>query len=145
MKGMTLIVRNVAGLISSFVMLYGLYVVATGHLAPGGGFAGGVIIMAGVVMLVLAFGGERAKVVLEEKRCHVIDGSGALAFALVALLGLFLGGFFKNFLPVGKVHEFFSGGTILISNVAIGVKVAAGLVGIFLALIVATRQVMPRE
>ncbi len=145
MKGMTLIVRNVAGLISGFVMMYGLYVVATGHLAPGGGFAGGVIIMAGVVMLVLAFGGDRAKALLDEKRCHVIDASGALVFAVVALLGLFLGGFFKNFLPVGKVHEFFSGGTILISNVAIGVKVAAGLVGIFLALIVATRQVMPKE
>ncbi len=49
MKGMTLIVRNTARLVSAFVMLYALYVAATGHMAPGGGFTGGVIIMAGVV------------------------------------------------------------------------------------------------
>ncbi len=145
MKGMTPIVRNVASLISGFVMLYGLYVVSTGHLAPGGGFAGGVIMMAGVVMLMLAFGGDRGRELLAEKRCHMLDGSGALAFALIALFGLFLGGFFKNFLPQGKVHELFSGGTILASNIAIGLKVAAGLVGIFLALVLATRQAMPKE
>ena len=142
---MTLIVRNVAGLISGFVMLYGLYVVSTGHLAPGGGFAGGVIIMAGVVMLILAYGGDRARELMAENRCHVLDGSGALVFALVALFGIWLGGFFVNFLPHGEVHKFLSGGTILLSNLAIGLKVAAGLVGIFLALVLATRQAMPKE
>ena len=145
MKGMTPIVRNVAGLVSGFVMLYGLYVVCTGPLAPGGGFAGGVIMMAGAVMLMLAFGGDRARELMAQNRCHVLDGFGALAFALIALFGIFLGGFFKNFLPQGKVHELFSGGTILVSNIAIGLKVAAGLVGIFLALVLATRQPMPRE
>lgn len=145
MKGMSPIVRNVASLIGGFVMLYGAYVCCTGHLAPGGGFAGGVIIMAGVVMMVLAFGGERAHELMAENRCHVADGSGALAFAVIALIGLLFGTFFKNFLPPGKVHRFFSGGTILVSNIAIGLKVAAGLVGIFLALVLATRKAMPKE
>jgi multisubunit Na+/H+ antiporter MnhB subunit len=145
MKGMTPIVRNIASLLSGFVMLYGLYVVSTGHLAPGGGFAGGVIIMAGVVMLVLAFGGDRARELMAQSRCHVLDGSGALAFAVVALFGLFVGGFFRNFLPRGQVHKFLSGGTILPSNLAIALKVAAGLVGIFLALVLATRHAMPKE
>jgi multisubunit Na+/H+ antiporter MnhB subunit len=145
MKGMTPIVRNVTGLIAGFVMLYGVYVSCTGHLAPGGGFAGGVIIMAGAVMVVLAFGGERANELLAENRCHVLDGSGAFAFALVALLGFFAGGFFVNFLPPGRAHEFLSGGTILASNLAIGLKVAAGLIGIFLALVLATRRSMLEE
>lgn len=87
MKGMTPIVRNVAGLVSGFVMLYGLYVVCTGHLAPGGGFAGGVIMMAGAVMLMLAFGGDRARELMAQNRCHVLDGFGALAFALLRCSG----------------------------------------------------------
>ena len=145
MKGMSPIVRNVASLIGGFVMLYGVYVCCTGHLAPGGGFAGGVIIMAGVVMLILAFGGERARELMAEDRCHVADGAGALAFALIGLTGLLFGAFFTNFLPRGVVHRFFSGGMILPANVAIGLKVAAGLTGIFLALVLATRQAMPKE
>jgi len=144
MKGMTSIVRNIVGLILPFVMIYGMYVVCTGHLAPGGGFAGGVILMGGIVMLVLAFGGDRARQTIGKGQCHVLDGLGALAFVAVAMFGFIAGGFFVNFLPVGKVHDFLSGGTILISNIAIGLKVAAGLLGIFLALVLACRQTMFR-
>jgi len=145
MKGMTIIVQNMARLISSFVMLYGIYVLCTGHLAPGGGFAGGVILMGGVVMLVLAFGTEEARQVAIERRCHTLDGFGALAFALVAVFGFLAGGFFVNFLPKGRVHEFLSGGTILASNIAIGLKVSAGLIGVFLALVLSCRRVMRKR
>ena len=145
MKGMTPIVRNTARLVSAFVMLFGLYVTLTGHLSPGGGFTGGVILMAGGVLLVLSFGGDRANELTARGRCHVFDALGALAFALVALAGLCVGGFFVNWLPLGKEHKLFSGGTILLSNVAIAIKVAAGLVGIFLALVLVRREAMPKE
>ena len=146
MKGMTLIVRNITAIVSPLVMLYGIYVVCTGHLAPGGGFAGGVILMGGIVMLLLAFGGARSKELTAEGRCHVLDGFGALAFALIALFGFSLGGgFFVNFLGKGQLHKLFSGGTILASNLAIALKVAAGLSGIFLALVLACRQAMFKE
>ena len=146
MKGMSPIVQNTAGLLCGFVMLYGVYVTATGHLAPGGGFTGGVIIMGGAVMLILAFGGERARELTAEGRCHVFDGIGALAFAVLGLLGLLsTAGFFYNFLPAGRVHSFLSGGFILPANLAIALKVGAGLIGIFLALVVASRQVMTKE
>ena len=145
MKGMTSVVQNVARLILGFVFLYGLYVVVTGHLSPGGGFAGGVIMMSGIAMAILAFGGDRTRELVAENRCHVADGGGALVFVVVALLGLFGGGFFTNFLSTGSVHKFISGGTILLANLAIGIKVAAGLTGIFLALVLATRKAMPKE
>ena len=145
MKGMSPIVRNISALIAPFVMLYGIYVSCTGHLAPGGGFTGGLILAGGVIMLVLAFGVGRAREAEQEGRCHVLDGAGALAFALIALLGLFGGAFFLNWLPAGKVHNFLSGGIILPSNIAIGLKVGAGLVGIFLALVLASRRIMPKE
>ena len=145
MKGMTSIVRNTSSLVGGFVILFGAYITCTGRLSPGGGFAGGVILMSGVVLMVLAFGGDAARELTAEGRCHVLDGAGAMAFLLVALLGFLAsaGGFFVNFLPKGTVHELFSGGTLLASNIAIGLKVSAGLSGIFLALVVATRRAMP--
>jgi len=145
MKGMTSIVRNTARLVSAFVMLFGLYVTLTGHLSPGGGFTGGVLLMAGGVLLVLSFGLDRISGLTAKGRCHLFDGVGALGFALVALVGLGAGGFFVNWLPLGQQHEFFSGGTILVSNVAIAMKVSAGLAGIFLALVLTGLRAMPKE
>ncbi len=140
MKGMSPIVKNITRLITGFVAIYGIYVVTTGHLAPGGGFAGGVILVAGGVLVILAFGGDRPREFIAEGECHIIEGLGALAFLVVAVLGYIAATvFFENFLPPGKVHKFFSGGTILISNIAIGTKVAAALIGIFLALVLAAR------
>jgi len=146
MKGMTPIVQNVTKLVAGFIAVFSLYVVVTGHLTPGGGFAGGVLFVGGSVLLLLAFGRSKPRELAAEQICHVLEGLGAFGFLLVALLGLCIaGGFFVNFLPPGRVHNFFSGGSIILSNLAIGVKVAAGLTGIFLALVVSSRKVMFRE
>lgn len=136
-SGMTLIVKNVTRLIAAFVAVFGLYIALTGHLGPGGGFAGGVILASAAVLVVLAFGTGFSKKLITEGKCHVWDGLAAMAFIAVALLSYLAfwgGGFFFNFISRGKVGEFASAGTIPISNLAIGVKVAAGLAGAFIAL-----------
>jgi len=147
MKGMTLIVQNVTRLIIGFVILFSLYVTVTGHLTPGGGFAGGVLFMAAAVLIVLAFGRSKSDELASERVCHIMEGLGAFGFLVLALLGFFAvaGGFFVNFLPQGQVHKLFSGGTIPLANLAIGVKVAAGLTGIFMALVLSARKAMYRE
>lgn len=38
MSGMSKIVKTIAASIFPFIMIYGLYVIAHGHLTPGGGF-----------------------------------------------------------------------------------------------------------
>jgi len=52
----------------------------------------------------------------------------------VAVLGFVGGVFFTNFLPLGDVGALLSAGTIPIANIGIGIKVGAGLFGVFLAL-----------
>ncbi|MFW6159009.1 MAG: MnhB domain-containing protein [Planctomycetota bacterium] len=133
-NGMTLIVKNTARLVAGFIAVFGVYVAATGHLSPGGGFPGGVILAAAAVLVVLAFGKEFAARLLREPQCHVWDAGGAAAFLLVALCGYFAGSFFANFLPAGEAHTLQSAGSIPLSNLAILVKVGAGLAGAFLAL-----------
>lgn len=140
-SGMTMIVKNVTRLIAAFVAVFGLYVALTGHLGPGGGFAGGVILASAAVLVVLAFGSGFSKKLITEGKCHVWDGLAAMAFIAVAMLsylGFWGGEFFFNFINekifFGDVHEFASAGTIPLSNLAIGVKVAAGLAGAFIAL-----------
>jgi len=133
--GMTLIVKSTARLITGFIAVFGIYIALTGHISPGGGFAGGVILAAAAVLIVLAFGKEQSSKLINEPMCHVADAAGAIGFLVVALCGYFAVTFFYNFLgETGRLHAFWSGGTILLSNFAILVKVGAGLAGVFIAL-----------
>ena len=134
MEGMTLIVKGAARLVAGFIALFGVYIVLYGHVTPGGGFAGGVILAGALVLVVLAFGEEFSRRVLPQGVAHVTDSLAALAFLAVALFGYLAGAFFENFPGDGQTGGLISAGTIPLSNLAIGLKVGAGLFGVFLAL-----------
>ncbi|RKY31640.1 MAG: hypothetical protein DRP67_02205 [Candidatus Omnitrophota bacterium] len=137
-RGMSLIVKTVTNWLKAFIVLYGIYIVIYGHLTPGGGFPGGVIISAAFILIVLAFGKEyllerKGKVVASE-----LDSLGALLFLIIGLLGLSFGGrFFLNFIekshPSGN-FKLFSAGIIPLCNLSIGLKVSSCLVLVFIVL-----------
>lgn len=134
MRGMTLIVKTTAHFLIGFITLFGFYVVLTGHLSPGGGFAGGVILAAGLLLVILSFGADRVKERLGHNWAVVWETLGAIGFLGVALLGFIVGTFFAQFLPSPTEFTLLSGGSIAFSNIAIGIKVGAGLFGAFLML-----------
>jgi len=55
MSGMTVIVKTVSSWVKVLIFLFGIYIILFGHLTPGGGFAGGVILASSYVLLMLAF------------------------------------------------------------------------------------------
>ncbi len=135
MKGMSLIVRTVTTIIIGFIFIYGVYIILHGHLTPGGGFAGGVIVAGALILRILAFGSEPADEKKSETRTSVFESAGALLFIGIALTGMIVAGtFFLNFLPKGVALNLWSAGIIPFCNIAIGIKVGAGLFSIFLAL-----------
>lgn len=134
--GMTLIVKTVTRLTVGLIMLFGIYIVLHGHLSPGGGFAGGVIIALSFVHLMLAFGKDAAVTKISKSLASSLESVGALMFLLVAAAGFLGGSFFLNILGKGERFRLFSAGTIPLSNIAIAIKVGVGLFAIFLALVV---------
>ena len=92
-EGMTLIVKTVTRLTVGLILLFGIYIVLHGHLTPGGGFAGGVIIALAFIHLILAFGRRVAGKKMSLAAFSTLESLGALFFLTIALLGL-LGGFF---------------------------------------------------
>jgi len=129
---MTVIVRTVSSWVKVLIFLFGIYIILFGHLTPGGGFAGGVILASSYVLLMLAFGRTFVEANLPRSLASRLDCLGAFVFALIAILGLVFGGtFFVNFLYQtylpGRPFALVSGGTIPLSNMAIGVKVGASL------------------
>jgi multicomponent Na+:H+ antiporter subunit B len=133
-KGMTAIVKTIVRFIMGIIVIFGAYIVLYGHLTPGGGFAGGVILAAGYVVLTLAFGGDLALSKMSNKAASILDNFGALGFITLGLLGYTGGWFFLNFLDKGNMFNLFSAGSIPLMNIAIGIKVTASLFAIFIAL-----------
>ncbi len=139
MKGMTVIVKTISSWIKVFIFMFGIYIVITGHLTPGGGFAGGIILASSYVLLMLAFGREFVEENLPLAAASRLDCLGAFLFAVIAILGMVLGGsFFVNFLYQkylpGEPLSLISAGTIPLSNIAIGLKVGASLFLVILTL-----------
>jgi multisubunit Na+/H+ antiporter MnhB subunit len=135
MKGMSLIVKSITNIMVGFIFIYGLYIILHGHLTPGGGFAGGVIVAGAFILKFLAFGSESATEKKASVKASIFESIGGLLFIGIAILGLSLAGtFFLNFLPKGIPLHLLSAGIIPFCNIAIGIKVGAGLFSIFLAL-----------
>jgi len=133
--GMTLIVKTITRLTVGLILLYGIYIVTHGHLSPGGGFAGGVIIALSFIHLMLAFGKDLALKKLSESLASFFESFGAIMFLTIALLGSIGGYFFFNFVFKGKPFNLFSAGIIPLCNIAICLKVGAGLFAVFVALV----------
>lgn len=135
-SGMSLIVRTVARLLFPFMLLFGIYIVIHGHLTPGGGFPGGVIIAASIVMLLLAYGYDRAQETVSALEAEVAESIGGLILVGLGLVGVIISlTFLKEVLPLGAIGSLFSGGNLPILNIGVGIKVAAGFVTIFYAML----------
>ena len=147
-KGMTIIVKTIASWVKVLIFLFGIYIIVFGHLTPGGGFAGGVILASSYVLLMLAFGRESVEKNLPQVAASRLDCLGAFLFILIAVLGLVFGGsFFVNFLYQrylpGQPLQLISAGTIPLSNLAIGLKVGASLFLVIFTLSVCRKHFKP--
>ena len=138
------IVRTVANQLILFILIFGLYVIMHGHITPGGGFQGGAVIVSGVVMLLVAFNSKELKESLRERLLSIMESTGALVFAILGFAGIGTV-FFYNFLvgspifgriPVSGPNsgDIWTGGVIPLMNLAVGLKVIAGLSAVVLAM-----------
>ena len=131
--GMSLIVRVVARWLFGLILMFGFAVALFGHLTPGGGFAGGTIVAAAFVLAVLAFGGARGPGAAFARWASTLDAMGALAFLALALLGYTGGTFLHQWAGKGQLFTLGSAPSIVLLNLAILLKVGAGLFAGFMA------------
>lgn len=105
------------------IILFGFYVIIHGHLSPGGGFQGGVIIASAFLLMFLAKSDDFS---LNHKIIGLAESLSGAGFILLGLLGLlFINRFFGNFLPLGSMGDLFSGGLIPLIYIFVGIKVSA--------------------
>jgi multicomponent Na+:H+ antiporter subunit B len=122
------LVETGSGILIPLMVVFGVFIFTHGHLTPGGGFQGGVVVAAAVLLSFLA-GTARELAHGIFSLLEMVSGAGYVA---VGLLGLWLAAGFLDprFLPTGSVGALFSAGAIPVIYALVGVKVGAELAGV---------------
>jgi len=127
-QGMSIIVKTTSRIILWVVFLYGIYIILFGHLSPGGGFGGGVVLALGFLSIVLAYGRSFTLKWLSIPRLEKAEAGAPLLFLIIALWGMVAGGaFLQNFMSKGSLFHLYSSGVIPFLNIIIGLKVGLSL------------------
>lgn len=126
------ILQTAAMILVPFIILFGIYVILNGHLSPGGGFSGGAIIGAGLILYLNAFGFEKTERFFTAKTYKWISFS-ALSFYCIAKSYSFYTGahHLESGIPLGTPGDILSSGLILPLNICVGLVVACTMYAFF--------------
>ncbi len=127
-----IIIRTVSKLFCPFIQLFAFYVIAHGDLGPGGGFQGGVILGASIILYAIAFGIDEGRKRIRRKISDIFMSTGVLIYAGIGLLCMFAGGAYLEYneLPLGS-HHLASHLGIYGIEIGVGMTVAFVMVTIF--------------
>jgi multicomponent Na+:H+ antiporter subunit B len=111
------------------VVVLGLFVVAHGPITPGGGFQGGVVLMAATALIYLAGDYRGFRELTPAPLVDFAEGTGAASYAAIGLAAVGLGSaYLHNLLPLGTAGTLASSGSVAMLNAATGLMVAAAFV-----------------
>ncbi len=127
-----IVVRTVCSILIPFIQLFALYVVANGESSPGGGFQGGVILGASIILYAIVFGMKSGRKRVSERLSDLLISAGVLIYAGVGLLAIFAGGAYLEYgaLPLGT-KKLASHLGIYGIEIGVAITVAAVMITIF--------------
>ena len=119
------VLKKVAKVVCPVIFLFGIYIILNGHLSPGGGFSGGAVIGAGMILYASSFGFPRTQRFFNEKIYVIVKVTALLLYGLIALHFFYTGANgLEHLFPLGEPGAILSGGIILPINICVGTEVA---------------------
>lgn len=119
------ILQGVAFVLCPIIFIFGIYIILNGHLSPGGGFSGGSIMGAGLILYVAAFGFNKTQRFFDE---HIYKIAKITALCMYGLIGTYFymtgANGIENHIPLGIPGHILSSGIILPINICVGLEVA---------------------
>ena len=109
-----LVLQGSARLLLPLVLVFGIYIILNGHLSPGGGFSGGAVLGAGLILYQNAFGYERIGRFFTY-RYPFLTGANHLPTGI----------------PEGAAGAILSGGLLLPLNIAVGCVVTCTMYALY--------------
>ncbi len=119
------ILQFVATFLVPIIIIFGIYIILNGHLGPGGGFSGGAVIGAGLVLYLNAFGFAKTERFFTEKTYKGVCFFSLSFYCLAKSYSFYTGAnHLHSVIPKGTPGAILSSGLILPLNIAVGLVVA---------------------
>ena len=109
-------------------LVYVFYIILHGHLSPGGGFQGGILMVAVVLLIYLGHGYENTKRLLAPDLMRPLEGVALILYVCLAMAGVVAGAqFCQNIAYLnGNIGALLSSGTISWMDEAVAFNVLTG-------------------
>lgn len=119
------ILQTVAKILVPPIFIFGIYVILAGHLGPGGGFSGGAVIGAGLILYLNAFGFAKTERFFTAGTYRRMSFCALACYSLAKSYSFFTGAnHIESIIPLGTPGAILSSGLILILNICVGIVVA---------------------
>lgn len=126
------ILRTMAYMLVPMIFIFGLYVLVNGHLSPGGGFSGGAIMGAGLILYSATFGFSATERFFNETIYDCIKVGSLVLYSMMIVYYLFTGANgIESVVPLGKAGNIISSGLLLPINILVGFEVACTMYAFF--------------
>lgn len=103
------------------ILLYGMYIVLNGHLSPGGGFSGGAVMGAGLILYLNAFGFQKTGRFFTYPISRWISFVSLMTYAGLKSYSFYTGAnHLESGIPLGVPGAILSSGLILPLNICVG-------------------------
>ena len=117
------ILANVAKLLLPCVLCFGMCVLFNGHVSPGGGFSGGSILGAALILFAVAFGAEAVQRFFTEKVFNTVRITGLMIYAVMFGVYIYQG---ANGVQSNLAHYI-----VLVIDIAVGLVVMSTMYGFY--------------
>lgn len=119
------ILQKAAFFLVPVILIFGIYVILNGHISPGGGFSGGAIIGAGLILYLNAFGFQKTERFFTYRTFSVVSLCSLLFYSGAKCYSFFCGAnHLESGIPLGNAGDIISSGLILPLNICVGCVVA---------------------
>ncbi len=126
------IMKNVAKYVIPFLLIFGIYVILNGHISPGGGFAGGAVMGAGLILYSSAYGYRTARKVIKERFVRMVTFASLMFYAVAKGYSFFTGAnHIPTGIPLGQPGDIISAGLILPLNICVGLIVTCTMYSMY--------------
>ncbi len=126
------LLETTSSVLVAMIMIMGIYIFTHGHLTPGGGFQGGVVIASGFLLLLLTSSDTK----INHLALSLVESVSGVAYVGIGVAGIVLAIGFLNpeILPLGDFGRLLSAGAIPIIYSLIGLKVGSELTNILVTM-----------
>ena len=137
-----IILQTVARILVPPILIFGIYIILGGHLGPGGGFSGGAVIGAGLILYLNAFGFAKTERFFTAKTYKWMSFCALACYALAKSYSFYTGAnHIESVIPLGTPGAILSSGLILLLNICVGI-VVAGTMYTFYVTVAAIRDLI---